>query len=347
MVDGAAIARRVGTPENALSFLFAGGVVALTAWSMAGVDWSAVLGYLVEMNPVSFLFALVTFHGLSLVRSLRWRTLLRNVGYELTATGPFGVIVELTRIVYLGWFANCITVARLGDVYRCSLLQRSADVDFSVAVGTVLTERIVDLSILLLVLGVATLVAFRGGLPSLVTTAMLAGTALSVFGIAGVLVLQHSGKRIERLVPSRVRRYFAQLRHGTLNSFDRLPALVGYTAIGWIIEGVTMYAVAMAIGVSLSLASAFVAALVAVLLSTIPVTPGGLGVTEAGIAFVLGWVGLDATAVAAVTVLNRLISYWSVVGIGLLVYGIGLRFPISLSATTARDGSVVGVEVGP
>ncbi|MCO8256240.1 flippase-like domain-containing protein [Haladaptatus sp. AB618] len=339
MGERLSIVRRFGTPKNLLSILFAGVLLVLTAWSMADIDWNSVIGYLGETDLLWFLLALVVFHALSLVRSLRWRTLLRNAGYELTATGALGTVAELTRIIYLGWFVNCITVARLGDVYRCSLLRRSADVEFGVTAGTVLTERVVDFSVLVVVLGISTLFAFWGDFPTFVVNALLVGAALSGFGLTGVLALRHSNRTVERLIPTRFRRYYVHLRRGTVGSLDRIPTLVGYTAVGWIIEGVTMYLVAVAIGVSLPIAGAFVTALVAVLLSTVPVTPGGLGVTEVGIAFVLGWVGVDSTAVAAVTILNRLISYWSVVGVGVLLSLVGLRVPIELTTTPATSGA--------
>ncbi len=339
MGERLSIVRRFGTPKNLLSLLFAGVLLVLTTWSMADVDWSSVAEYLGRTDPLGFLLALAVFHVLSLVRSLRWRTLLRNAGYELTATGALGTVTELTRIVYLGWFVNCITVARLGDVYRCSLLRCSAAVEFGMTAGTVLTERLIDFSVLVVVLGVSTLFVFWGDFPALVTETLLVGAAISLFGIVGLLALRHFNETIPRLVPNRFRRYYDQFRRGTLDSLDRIPTLIGYTALGWVIEGVTMYLVAVAIGVSLPIASAFVTALVAVLLSTVPVTPGGLGVTEAGIAFVLGWIGLDSTAVAALTILNRLVSYWSVVGVGIVLAAIGLRIPIELTTTPVANGA--------
>jgi uncharacterized protein (TIRG00374 family) len=54
----------------------------------------------------------------------------------------------LTRIMYLAWFTNCITVARLGDAYRGYLLKKAMGVSFAVTLGTVLAERLLDLLVM-------------------------------------------------------------------------------------------------------------------------------------------------------------------------------------------------------
>jgi uncharacterized protein (TIRG00374 family) len=66
-------------------------------------------------------------------------------------------------------------------------------------------------------------------------------------------------------------------------------------------------------------------ALVASLLSTVPLTPGGLGFTEAGMVLLLQWLGLDAPSAGAVTLLFRVINYWSIVGFGSVLYAFSAR----------------------
>jgi hypothetical protein len=63
-----------------------------------------------------------------------------------------------------------------------------------------------------------------------------------------------------------------------------------------------------------------VVALTASLLSTVPITPAGLGFTELGMVMLLGWLGLDLSAATAATLLFRLINYWSIVALGFVLY---------------------------
>jgi len=89
--------------------------------------------------------------------------------------------------MYLAWFANCVTVARLGDVYRCYLLKQEAGVSFTATFGTVLTERLLDLVVLVAMVGVGVLVVFHGTLPPEVAQPLLIGVIASVLGILGLL----------------------------------------------------------------------------------------------------------------------------------------------------------------
>jgi len=83
-----------------------------------------------------------------------------------------------------------------------------------------------------------------------------------------------------------------------------------------------VWLLARAIGAPLSAGGALVVALVGALLTAIPLTPSGLGVTEAGLVIVLVRLGLPAEAAAVLTLLVRLITYWGVVAVGL---GLSLR----------------------
>ncbi|MCA1729281.1 MAG: flippase-like domain-containing protein [Actinobacteria bacterium] len=63
--------------------------------------------------------------------------------------------------------------------------------------------------------------------------------------------------------------------------------------------------------------------LAASLLTAMPITPSGLGLTETGMVLMLGWLGLDLSTAGAVTLLFRVINYWSIVVFGFLLYVFG------------------------
>ena len=104
------------------------------------------------------------------------------------------------------------------------------------------------------------------------------------------------------------------------------------------IECLTLYIVAAAVGTPVSVAGAIVVALVASLLSAVPFTPSGLGVAEAGMVLVLQWVGLDTNTAGAITILSRAINYWSIVFFGFVLYlfGIGRSVKAWINASFGR-----------
>jgi uncharacterized protein (TIRG00374 family) len=165
------------------------------------------------------------------------------------------------------------------------------------------------------------LIVFHGSLPTEAIQALAAGLVLATTGVLGLLSMRRLRGVVQRVLPKRLHAHYARLEHGVVGSFRRrLPLLFACSAIGWVIEGATIYVTAAAVGTPVSAASALVVALVASLLTTVPITPSGLGFTEAGMVIMLQWLGLDASTASAVTLLFRLINYWSIVVFGFVLY---------------------------
>lgn len=75
------------------------------------------------------------------LRAYRWNYLLKPAGYTVKTTNAVGAVL-------VGYFAN-YGLPRMGEITRCTLVTKYDDVPFEVALGTVITERIVDMLILI------------------------------------------------------------------------------------------------------------------------------------------------------------------------------------------------------
>lgn len=73
-------------------------------------------------------------------RALRWNIQIEALGYKTRASSTYGAVL----IAYL---ANCI-FPRLGEVVRCSVLKRKENIPFDKTLGSVISERIIDLIVL-------------------------------------------------------------------------------------------------------------------------------------------------------------------------------------------------------
>lgn len=93
---------------------------------------------------MSGIILLLTFY----LRALRWKILLENTGRKVRNNTVFYSLI-------LGYFINSFT-PKLGEVIRCTSIERSEKVPVSTALGTVVSERIYDL----LVLGAGLLILF-------------------------------------------------------------------------------------------------------------------------------------------------------------------------------------------
>lgn len=77
------------------------------------------------------------------LRAYRWNYLLKPVGHSVS-------LVNSTCHVLIGYLAN-YGIPRMGEVSRCSLAAKYDKVPFEVGFGTVITERIIDFFVFILI----------------------------------------------------------------------------------------------------------------------------------------------------------------------------------------------------
>jgi hypothetical protein len=98
------------------------------------------------------------------------------------------------------------------------------------------------------------------------------------------------------------------------------PQAVATAAGRWILDFLCLYAALLAVGVRPPLYVALLAYSAVQLLGQIPLTPGGLGVVEAGLAGTLALAGAPAAPAALATLAYRLASYWLPLPVGLAAW---------------------------
>ncbi|MDP8922649.1 MAG: flippase-like domain-containing protein [Chloroflexota bacterium] len=292
------------------------------------VNVDQIVARLKTMDLGYFVAALLLYYTTFVIRALRWRKLLENVGYGEGSPVVLPPVRGIAQIVMLSWFANCIVPAKLGDAIRAWLLKREAGVSFSKTFGTILAERIIDMLILFVLLVGSVLLAFHGALPAVILSIMQVGIVLAGVVVVGLLAMRKLGGHIERLIPKRFRAQYALFEEGTLGSFQALPLVLAYSVAGWAIEAGRLFLVCLALGLTgLSPAIVLFVALASALLTTLPVTPAGLGFVESAIVGILILAagfglapGVNETVAASVAILDRVISYFSLIVVGSVLY---------------------------
>ncbi|MBV8195021.1 MAG: flippase-like domain-containing protein [Candidatus Dormibacteraeota bacterium] len=149
------------------------------------------------------------------------------------------------------------------------------------------------------------------------------GTLVCLGGVGVILTMRAGrGQRILRLLPEAIFHRYENLRIGTVHSLGRFPTLGALTVMVWACEGGRLGLVVWALGITgLGPSQFMLIALVAALLTTIPFLPGGLGLVEAGMVGVLIAVGgVGQQAAVSIALLDRSISYGSVVVVGFVVF---------------------------
>ncbi|WP_051718697.1 lysylphosphatidylglycerol synthase transmembrane domain-containing protein [Hymenobacter sp. IS2118] len=162
---------------------------ALMLYAVRGQDLTRIGQYIRSANyfwlGVTMMLSVLGYFS----RAYRWKM-------QLTASQQQVRYWHVYHAMMVGYLAN-IVLPRMGEVIRCSVLRRSSGVPVEVSLGTVITERVIDVLVLALLLGAVLLLEFnkfRTFIQSLFvdqydSLAANRGVLLSVVGIMGLLVL--------------------------------------------------------------------------------------------------------------------------------------------------------------
>ena len=114
--------------------------VALLWLSFRNIDLSQLWSDIRTAKYSWMLLSLICLAISLFFRALRWNIQIEAMGYKTRASSTYGAVL----IAYL---ANCI-FPRLGEVARCSVLKRKENIPFDKSLGSVVSERIIDLMVL-------------------------------------------------------------------------------------------------------------------------------------------------------------------------------------------------------
>ena len=234
------------------------------------------------------------------VRFLRWQGLLLALGHRL----PW----RRSLVIYLAGFALTLTPGKAGETVR-SLYLRPLGVDFGHSVAAFVVERLFDL---LAVASLASLAALALGTQGpWVWTAALACLAVALLLRSRWLpwlTSRWGGQRLAAGVGA-----MATLLRGR-TPWRALPLSMLARAA----QGLALYGVVQALGPGPGAAPLVGIYCLAILAGALSFLPGGLGVTEAALALLLGGVGLEPAQAVTAALVTRGLTLWLAVAMGVL-----------------------------
>ena len=133
--------------------LFLGLAGLLLYWAFQGQDLNKMAQSVKEANPVWILASVIACLLAHVFRALRWNMLIKPLGYSPSAKNSFYAVM-------IGYLAN-LAVPRMGEVSRCGVLKKSDGIPVTPLIGTVFTERLSDLAMLLSISALTLLLEFE------------------------------------------------------------------------------------------------------------------------------------------------------------------------------------------
>ena len=343
--DRVSLRKRFLSLPTLLSFAFAGGVLFLLVTRFQ-VDWGATWDNIRSINPWLYLTGISVYYASFVFRGLRWRLLALNATTDTAEVADLPSVLRCSQLIAIGWFVNAIAWLRLGDAYRAFAFAEDSNTTFSWSLGTVLAERVLDMATVavLIFLSVTVLTATSDltvttyilvmafvmavGVAAIVLTMKRYGTRVATFlvmaaGVAAkVLTMMRYGTRVAGflvMAAGQLEDAYYRFHQGTMGGFrGRVPLMLALGLASWLLEMARIYFVARALGVDLGIVLIPMVALGHAILSTVP-TPGGVGVVEPGVTGLL-LLGLDRSDAASVAIVDRSITYVSVLLVGGLMF---------------------------
>ena len=280
------------------------------------IDLGDTWNNLKDSNPWILVSALLVHYTTFIFRGARWRLLLQNTQED---NAPTPGVLYCAGLVLLGWFVNAVGWLRLGDAYRAYVYREEQGASFSRTIGTILAERVLDTILVALLLVVALPFLFESD--NSAAWSVLAVAIVLAVGLGGLLAAITWAKvLVLRKMPSWVAQRYERFRAGTLGSFQRLGPVTVLGLLAWMAEVARLYLVVQALDLGLSFPLVIFLTLANSLLTLVP-TPGGVGAVESGVAgLAVRFSTLSSSLALAMVVVDRAITYVSIIMVGFLLF---------------------------
>ena len=306
-------------------------ISAVSLWlAMRNVD-ASLMWQEMRSAKLSFLVLGVCISGVaSVVRTVRWKVLLDYT--------PAATLRSLYTSMMIGYMANNILPARMGELVRIHVLARKTGVRRSLSAATIILERTTDVLVLLTVVG---LVSFFLPLPASIRRG--SQLAAIVFVVATIMLLvlarrdeasmQRLAQKFERFSPSLGLKMHEAFKHfvdglSVLRNGKQALLVLGLTMMNWSLEAVSLGFVMKSLDMSLPrLAPLFLLAVLS-LSFVIPAAPGSLGTYEFFAITGLSAFAVDKSQAAGLAVLLHATVYVTSISLGfacLVAEGLSLR----------------------
>lgn len=127
--------------------------VLLLVLAFRGISFQHIINQIAKAKFVWVLLSFLISGFAHVIRAVRWNLLIEPLGYHPSTRKTFYAVMT-------GYLAN-LAFPRLGEVTRCGSLTKAESIPFNKLLGTVITERIVDVLSLLSCLLIVMIIEFK------------------------------------------------------------------------------------------------------------------------------------------------------------------------------------------
>ncbi|HMZ80851.1 MAG TPA: lysylphosphatidylglycerol synthase transmembrane domain-containing protein [Acidobacteriota bacterium] len=294
-----------------------------TYLALRGISWSQTWYFLKRTQPFELFLALVLMWAGFFWRALRWKRLI-DTGQHISYKDCF-------RVITIGYMANNVLPARIGEIARAYLLSHRNGVTKSFALGTIVTERLGDVVMLVLFISATLLVV---PLPALGKEVAIGSAVIALAATVFVMTLVFWHESMPILLGKPMKLVLSEKRADyLLDKVDRfiggiscgrsvkVLALVGVDSFGiWFSALLMTWAVAHACHIQVGLTEILFTMCVVNLGVMLPSAPGYVGTYQYLCITALGFFGVDNELALAFSIVCHIVWYLPLTLLGLIFF---------------------------
>ena len=292
---------------NILKIVVSLSLITIALWR---VDLAKVAAQLVSANRWYLLAAVLLYTTAIIINGIKWQILLRAQEVRV----PFGPVLQF---LYAGFFFNNFLPANVGgDVIRGYGLARYTDRTADAAVSVVV-DRFIGLMAYMSTAAVAAIVAVNlTGLVALKRVEWVAFMALAVLAVTFMLLLSRRLRGlISRLFTWRLLAPLAPMWERVSDAFNAyrfkygaLALAFGVALAGIACTSLVNWCLSQSMGGQMSLPMIFLFNPLIALVLMVPISIGGIGVSQTAYPFFYGLAGVPVAHALAVSLLMQAVA---------------------------------------
>ncbi|QCE41416.1 YbhN family protein [Psychroserpens sp. NJDZ02] len=210
-------------------------------YSLSKLSFAGIISF-AKNADYSYILLGVFFGLLShLSRAYRWVFMLEPLGYKIRLGNSIMAVFATYLINY--------TIPRAGEVARASILTNYEGVPFEKGFGTIVAERIADMIVMLVIIGITLFMQFDFIYSFLserfnVTKIIMGGLVLSLLGLLFIFLIKRSSSKIA----IKIKDFVNGLVEGALSIFKMKKkwAFIFHTLFIWIMYLLMFYVTSLA-----------------------------------------------------------------------------------------------------
>ena len=275
------------------------------------VDLGETRAVVLSTDSVWLVVAFFVYWLSMFARIVRWHRLLAG----LSNIGG----LQVADALLVGYAMNCLLPARLGEPFRAEYTQRRFGIDRIAVFGSIVTERLLDglLLVLILMSGLA-LVSSSPAPGDLAHFELVASVGLAIFAFVAIfLVVVRKAPLLILDRPGRLNQILRRFMNGAAGlGRQDLVSVVFWTILVWMLELIAIWVLLVALGTVVAFHQMLVLVGAGALSTIVPTAPGYLGTLQLVFAAVMTLFALPPAAGVAAATLVQVVFYGSLIIVG-------------------------------